>query len=183
MATESQTSLAQLIKGIDSQITDSKNGLGPELFLFVSRLTPLVNVDILLQRTSNDCQETLMTWRSDRFYRGWHFPGGVIRFKESMENRVRQVASLELGVESLTSIQFTTFNQKISDVRDERGHFISFLFKVTTNQSPNASKECRDPHSPHDGEWFWFSSPPQDILIQHKVYEKYFAKDEEIKVR
>ena len=183
MATESQTSLAQLIKEINSQVTDSKIGLGPELFLFVSRLTPLVNVDILLQRNSNHCQETLMTWRSDQFYKGWHLPGGVIRFKESMENRVRQVASLELGVESLTSVQFMTFNQKINDVRDERGHFISFLFKVTTNQSPIASKECRDPDSPHDGEWFWFSSPPKEILPQHKVYEEYFTKDEVIKVR
>jgi colanic acid biosynthesis protein WcaH len=183
MELEKQESVTQLISRISSLVTDSQNGLQAELFLFVSRLTPLVNVDLLLQRNTHRGYETLMTWRKDSFYEGWHLPGGIIRFKETMDYRLRQVAALELGIESIISTQFITYNQKINSARDERGHFISFLFKITTNEVPLSSKECLNPDSPNSGEWFWFSSPPARILPQHKVYEKYFSghgKDGEI---
>ena len=33
----------------------------------------MVNVDLLIR---NDRRETLLTWRQDELYRGWHIPAG-----------------------------------------------------------------------------------------------------------
>ncbi len=59
----------------------SENGLGTELFLFSSTLIPVVNVDLLL---TNSKHEILLAWRDDPHTgKGWHIPGGCVRFKEA----------------------------------------------------------------------------------------------------
>jgi hypothetical protein len=66
--------MAALIRQLDGLIDAGAGGLPEELFLFVSRITPLINVDLLIQ---DDGRRTLLTWRSDRFFGpGWHVPGG-----------------------------------------------------------------------------------------------------------
>ena len=56
-----------------------EQGLGEELFLTVSSLVPIVNVDLLVY---NDKGQFLLTKRDDPYCgRGWHVPGGCIRFK------------------------------------------------------------------------------------------------------
>jgi len=78
--------LSHHIDGIKAGIGDPRQGLPEELFLFVSELTPMINVDLLIK---NDRNETLLTWRADNFYGpGWHIPGGIIRFKESASSRI-----------------------------------------------------------------------------------------------
>jgi colanic acid biosynthesis protein WcaH len=47
---------------LDELAGDPRGGLAEELFLFVSRVTPLVNVDLLIQDTGH---RTLLTWRCD----------------------------------------------------------------------------------------------------------------------
>ena len=51
-----------LIHRLECRIDPRAGGLPDELFLFVSRITPLVNVDLLIQ---DDRRHTLFTWRSD----------------------------------------------------------------------------------------------------------------------
>ena len=86
--------LDEHIDAIESAIADPRQGLPDEVFGLVTRLTPMNNVDLLIR---NDRRETLLTWRDDELYRGWHVPGGIIRFKERMADRVAEVARLELG--------------------------------------------------------------------------------------
>lgn len=69
--------------------------LGKELFEFCSSIVPVLNVDVLLV---NSEERYLLTWRDDDFYGpGWHVPGGVVRHKETLENRVKQVVKTECG--------------------------------------------------------------------------------------
>lgn len=43
----------------------------------------MVNVDLLIKNVSSN--ETLLTWREDEYYGpGWHVPGGIVRFKETI---------------------------------------------------------------------------------------------------
>ena len=59
---------------LDAWASTANNGLPHDLFVFVSRLTPLVNVDLLIQDPHHG---TLLTWRHDETYGpGWHVPGG-----------------------------------------------------------------------------------------------------------
>ena len=61
--------------------TSEGQDLPEELFRFISTISPLVNVDLLIK---DDTNRTLLTWRDDEHYgAGWHVPGGIIRFKES----------------------------------------------------------------------------------------------------
>src|SRR5689334_24697930 len=86
-----------VISELEAALGDPRQGLPEELFLFVSRITPLINVDLLIH---DDQSRTLLTWRDDEFYgAGWHVPGGIIRFKESVATRVHACAREELGAE------------------------------------------------------------------------------------
>ena len=43
--------------------------------------------------TELSLKEILLTWRDDKFYGpAWHIPGGVVRYGETLENRVHLVA-------------------------------------------------------------------------------------------
>ena len=71
---------------INACLPDSKLGLPDDIFYLVSRLTPMINVDLLIVNEQN---EKLLTWREDQFYGpGWHIPGGIIRFKEDRKSVV-----------------------------------------------------------------------------------------------
>src|SRR5436305_7642155 len=82
---------------LDAWVGAPAGGLPEEFFLFLSRYTPLINVDLLIQ---DDRRRTLLTWRQDeRYGAGWHVPGGIIRYKETAEARIRATAQRELGAE------------------------------------------------------------------------------------
>lgn len=75
--------LSYLLNEALKQIPNSKAGLPQEAFYFVSQLTPMINVDLLVK---NKLGQTLLTWRDDKFYGpAWHIPGGIIRFKEKLK--------------------------------------------------------------------------------------------------
>jgi colanic acid biosynthesis protein WcaH len=74
--------LEEHIAAIEAAVADPRGGLPEPIFRLLARLTAMVNVDLLVR---NDRRETLLTWRQDDLYRGWHIPGGIIRYKERME--------------------------------------------------------------------------------------------------
>lgn len=83
------------ISTLESAIGDPYQGLPKEIFLFVSRIAPLVNVDLLIQ---DDAERTLLTWRDDEFFgTACHVPGSVIRYKEMAADRTGPCAREELG--------------------------------------------------------------------------------------
>mgnify|MGYP001589458827 CR=1 FL=1 len=106
---------SKLISLLEAEVGNPAKGLPEEVFLFASRLVPLINVDLLIKNRKG---ETLLTWRDDSCWRpGWHIPGGVIRFRETASDRIRAVAKLELGATvsfKKTPLLLTEFILRIS---------------------------------------------------------------------
>ena len=88
--------LARIIDVLESSIQNPSEGLPEELFLFITWITPIINVDLLIKNEQN---HTLLTWRDDGYWpAGWHVPGGIIRYKETIAQRIKVVAKTELGL-------------------------------------------------------------------------------------
>ena len=166
-----QERFSRAIDDLNLLVRDPRNGLDQRIFLLVSRLTPMVNVDLLI----NDTMGTLLVWREDQFYRGWHIPGGIIRFKELAKDRIREVARLELDAAVGHDAEPIAINQKINTERDVRGHFIALLYRCFLLGSLPDERRCRDLHHPTPGQWAWHTSPPDSLLPQHQVYRAFIG--------
>ena len=156
------------IDTIEKQIEDPLVGLPDEVFCFISKLTPMVNVDLLIKDENG---RTLLAWRNDPFSKqGWHLPGGIVRFKESLENRVEKVAQTEIGVEVDFDPIPIDFNEIISE-HNVRGHFLSFLYKCSLSGSfiPSNEELSKD----EQGYLMWHDVCPQNLIKVHEIYRKY----------
>ena len=56
--------LKNLIAELERNVTNASEGLPDEIFYFVSRLTPYVNVDLLIDIPGKGI---LLTWRDDEY--------------------------------------------------------------------------------------------------------------------
>jgi colanic acid biosynthesis protein WcaH len=158
---EADQRLSETIRFIEAQAPTPEKALPEEIFLFVSRLTPLVNVDLLIRDAQG---RVLLTWRDDSLFgRGWHVPGGCIRLGESFADRISAVAASELG----TSVAFAPnplgIYETIDKGRPSRTHHISLLFDCRLDGDPKGQRECAG-DSCQPGEWRWHSRCPVNIL-------------------
>ena len=155
---------------LEAAIGDPRNGLPEELFLFVSRIAPLINVDLLIK---DDSGHTLLTWRDDEFFgSGWHVPGGIIRYKEMASHRIQACAREELGAEVAFDAAPLLVSESITPQRS-RGHFISMLYRCTLLTPPQQDLRAHsDP--PKRGEWRWHAVPPPDLLRVQSHYARFF---------
>ncbi len=159
----------EAIARLDGRPATRQDGLPEELFLFVSRVTPLINVDLLIQ---DEHKRTLLTWRDDEYFgQGWHLPGSIIRYKERAADRVQKCAEEELGAE----VDFESSPTVIVETTEERrtrGHFISLLYRCTLKTEPDPKRQAGE--QPKVGEWAWHSGCPENLLKVQQVYQKYF---------
>lgn len=151
----------EAIQFLDGQIPNPKVGLPEEIFLFVSRITPLVNVDLLIK---DEKGRTLLSWRNNATDGiGWHVPGGIIRFKEKIETRIKMVAQNEIG----TTVEFDPTPITINEVickQNVRGHFISLLYKCFLTGK----------YVPQNKNLKWHGSCPKNLIKLHqKIYKKF----------
>ena len=152
-------------------VPDPENGLPEEIFRAVTRLTPMINVDLLIK---NRAGETLLTWREDPFFPpGWHVPGGIIRFLESMHHRMEQVAYLELGTRIRKKTEVIDIHEFIFPELPYRNHFISLLCKCTLKAQPARHLRWNGCGSPGHGQYAWFSVPPENMMKIHSVWRKW----------
>jgi len=152
----------KLIDELDEIIKNPNSGLPEEVFLFTSRITPMVNVDLIIRNNNN---EILLTWRGGDYYSpGWHVPGGIVRYKESMYERINHVAKIELGTEVEFNLSPIMVNEVIrSPERLNRGHFLSFLFECKLKKPPIQQEKY--------GEYRWFKKCPENIIPVHTMYK------------
>jgi len=161
--------IVDAIKVLDKQVPNPSAGLSDEVFNYISKTTPLVNVDLLIKDENG---RTLLSWRNDQYSgKGWHVPGGIVRFKETLETRIEKVAKAEIGV----NINFDTIpiaiNQCIHHERDIRSHFISILYKCflsTTFVPQNKGLSKKD-----SGYLMWHDFCPANLIKCHEMYRKY----------
>ena len=146
-------------------------GLPYDLFLFISRLVPMVNVDLLI---SDEQGRLLLTWRDDEIHgTGWHVPGGMIRFKETAADRIRATALDELGAE-VTFDETPIVEQIIHPVRQTRGHHVSLLYRCRLVSGPSEAGRFKG-GEPIRGQWAWHATYPGNMIAAHRCYRKYFV--------
>jgi colanic acid biosynthesis protein WcaH len=158
----------EAIEFLDKQISNPSSGLPEEVFLFISRITPIVNVDLLIK---DEKGRTLLSWRDDQYAgAGWHLPGGIVRFKETLETRLLKVAETEIGaVVEFDPVPVAT-NQIICN-HNTRGHFISILYKCFLPSKfipKNTGLSKTD-----NGYLMWHSSCPENIIPVHEMYRRF----------
>ena len=156
------------IEFLNNKITNPEEGLPDEVFYFISRITPLVNVDLLIKDENG---RTLLSWRDDQYCgKGWHIPGGIVRCRETFEARIKKVAENEIG----SDIDFNpipiAINQLIHPDRKTRSHFVSILYKCSL---PNTFVPQNKGVSPNDvGYIKWHNDCPNDLIKFHEIYYK-----------
>jgi len=162
--------LKNYIEQAESYISNPSLGLPEELFLFVSRITPMINVDLLIK---NDQGETLLAWRDDGYWNpGWHVPGGIIRYKETISERVKAVAKNELGADVVFNSAPLAVHELIHPERKNRGHFISLLYQCRLITPPDESLRCNTTE-PKPTEWKWHNSCPANMISVHEIYRQF----------
>lgn len=163
--------IKQIIDLLETEIHNPSEGLPDDVFLFISRITPLVNVDLLIK---NKNSQTLLTWRDDGYWLpGWHVPGGIIRYKETVADRINAVAGRELGAKVKFKQDPLAINEVIHPPsRRIRGHFISLLYECTLVSSLDENLRYKE-GTPSAGQWAWHDKCPADIIAVHKMYQRY----------
>lgn len=162
--------LKKKIALLESLIRNPAEGLPEEIFRFVTRITPIVNVDLLIK---NDQHQTLLTWRDDEFYApGWHIPGGIIRHKETIFDRINAVAASELGATVEFKKDPSAINEVIVPSRADRAHFISLLYECRLCSSLHKNLKYSG-GIPKPGEWAWHDECPSSIISVHEMYRNF----------
>lgn len=156
------------IAALKKYITDPTAGLPEEIFRFVTTLTPMVNVDLLVRDGDG---RVLLTWRDD-LGGGWHIPGGIVRLNETLADRLAKTASKELGCTAEFSESPVEVKEFIFPELAERSHFISFLYSAKLTSAPPAELHSISGKAA-PGQYRWFGSAPEDLLSYHNYYRKY----------
>lgn len=153
---------------LEKKVPNPAQGLPDEIFYYISRTTPLVNVDLLIK---DEKGRTLLSWRNDQYAgQGWYVPGGIIRFKETLENRLKKVAETEIGAQVEFDPRPLAVNEIILKQRT-RGHFISFLFKCFL--SSGFIPKNKGLKKTNVGYLQWHKFCPDNLLKTHRIYEAY----------
>ena len=161
--------LKQAITHLDKAAPNPSEGLPDDIFYYISRTTPLVNVDLLIK---NSEKGTLLSWRDDPYSgQGWHIPGGIIRHKETIIQRIDKVALSEIGVSVVCDSSPISINEIIDKNQQNRSHFISMLFACYLKNELDLSKQTTLEHDV--GHLRWFKKAPKDLLSWHEIYRTY----------
>jgi len=157
------------IAHLKEQVPNPNQGLPDEVFYYISSMTPLINVDLLIKDENG---RILLAWRDDIYSgTGWHIPGGIIRFKETIEERIEQVALREVGKAVRYDPVPLTVKQVIHHNREKRAHFISLLYNCQLEGSyvpDNGELTFSDP-----GYLMWHDDEPSQFLSCHNMYRQY----------
>lgn len=143
-----------------------EQGLPDEIFDFVASVVPLVNVDLLIE---NEKHQILLAWRDDGKNLGWHIPGGVLRFKETFQERIQKTALREIGCQ----VEIDDTPLKISEIilpYQRRGHAISFLYRCWLSARYEIDNAFRDRQT--DGFLEWHDTVPE-LVEGQKCYESF----------
>jgi ADP-ribose pyrophosphatase YjhB (NUDIX family) len=157
---------------LDSWVGHPGKGLPYELFLFISTLVPMVNVDLLI---TDDRKRVLLTWRDDEIHgKGWHVPGGMIRYKETAEERILATARDELGA-GVAFHPAAEIEQIIEPRRRLRGHHIALLYRCRLTSEPSETLRFTG-GEPKRGQWAWHQNCPVNLIDAHRCYCRFFEE-------
>lgn len=143
---------------------DPSQGLPDEVFRFVLKVTPMISVDLLVR---NDRGEHLLAWREDEHGRGWHIPGGIIRYSEPISARIAAVAKAELAA----TVRHSEQPDEVRQIFYPRGHFIAMLFLCHLDSPVSDQALWHSDGSPRHGQIKWIRGVPSDVYSVHSTYK------------
>jgi len=147
-----------------------RQGLPEDVFLLVSSVTPMVNVDLLVRDGEG---RILLSWRDDPYSGvGWHVPGGIVRFKERLETRIQKTAKNELGTEVLYEPTPLACEELFREDDGARSHFISFIYDCQLSEGYEIPA-ANTPLQP--GALAWHAVFPENMISIHGFYRRYFS--------
>ena len=139
--------LSVLLKKIDNP----HEGLPQPIFDALLRIVPFVACELVI----TDKKGILLTYRHDKWFKGWHLPGGLMRYNESFQERIDHVIKNELGVKVINIKFLFPYNYNFC----VRGHGVSLFFLCQTDKKPKNGK--------------YFKKMPKNIIPAHKkVWEQ-----------
>ena len=154
------------LENILASMSDPRKGLPDEVFHFIRKVTPLINVDLLIRR--DGC--TLLAWREDEYDKGWHIPGGIVRFREAFQARIDAVALTELGA----TVESESSPCNIAQLRQHsRGHFISLLYRCTLTSEIEEARLFSGQGVPANGALSWIEGVPEDFYPAQAFYNEW----------
>ena len=169
-AGERSGELASTIAKLESLAPAPERGLPEDVFQLVSRLTPLVSVDLLVQ---DDTGRILLTWRHDAAYGpGWHIPGGIIRYKERALDRLHAVARVELGADVACEPIPLAVVEHVKAESSNRGHVVSLLYRCRLLTPPDERLRFYA-EAPRPGHWQWHPRGAIRLIPEQQMYEPY----------
>jgi ADP-ribose pyrophosphatase YjhB (NUDIX family) len=173
LAIRIMNTLSSRITALETELHPGTGGLPEEAFLFIGRHSPILCVELIIR---DSALGTLLTWRDDdHFGRGWHVPGGAIRFRESRDERIQAVARSEVGTEVDVDPSPLAIQEYLNFAVRERSHQWSFLMRCSLRGEPDRSMRCEDPGAPKPGEWMWHKDVPSDLLPIHHSYAQFIG--------
>lgn len=164
-----QNDLRARLSAILSELPDPRQGLPDPVFDFVLKVTPMINVDLLVKDPGG---RTLMTWRDDAYGTGWHIPGGIIRFFEEAAARVSAVAKHELGAE----VDAEDRPCDVVQLFIPRGHFISLLYRCKLRSSLRDMKAAHESAQPRHGAIAWIDGVPEKLYPVQTAYKHWLLR-------
>jgi colanic acid biosynthesis protein WcaH len=161
--------IEKAVEFLDKSIPDKRVGLPDDIFYFISRTTPMVNVDLLVRDSKG---RVLLSWRDDIYSgSGWHVPGGIIRYKETFSERIQKTAEKELGVRVDHSPAPIKVVELMLPEHENRGHFISLLYKCSVPDDFIPNNEGKSDHTP--GYLMWHDACPDNLIKHHNCYREF----------
>lgn len=159
--------VAEAIALLDQAVADPNRGLPDPVFYYISRTTPMINVDLLV---ADSQRGILLAWRDDEHAgAGWHLPGGIIRYRETINQRIRAVALQEIGSPVEYAPGPIAVNEIFADPpKRDRAHFISLLYRCRI--SPDYRIDNGNRASTTPGYLAWHLRCPDNLLKLQDIY-------------
>ena len=171
MLNEEQKHAVELLRQADIH---PEEGLPEPLFLLISSLVPLPNVDLLI---SDESGRLLLSRRNDRFLpKSWHIPGGCMRYGEDFQETIQKTALRELGCKIEAEEKPLTVQNLLRKSSGERsfprelGHNVAVLFRCRLPEGYCVDRHNAGKTENEDGYLRWFDALPSDFLETQLVY-------------
>ncbi|GHV84114.1 hypothetical protein AGMMS50212_14540 [Spirochaetia bacterium] len=160
-----------IINELREHIDNPEAGLPEELFLFITEITPMVNVDLLIR---NNTGKYLLAWRKEPkpYPDGWHIPGGIVRVKETRNQRIEMTALKEIGCPVSYNPEPLTMIEGIHPEVKIRPHFYSFLYDCRVPDDYVINNKSTLPNE--TGYLAWHDKFPDNMIKVHYQYKEFF---------
>jgi len=169
MKKKSKMNIDEAIELLKKEIENPNVGLPEKIFEFASSILPIVSTELLIKDENN---RTLLTWRVNKCSgNGWHIPGGLLRFKETLKQRIEKTSWGEVGALVTYDPTPIRIEQVIDKNQDTRGHAICFLYKCFLPSDFIPYNGVKKEHD--EGYVKWFDKCPEDLLSWHEIYRRY----------